>query len=450
MKVRQKLTMILLTAGILFFGLCIFFFSSGMKEFYLETAAESYEVQMASMDHAFSEVLSDQTFGRLGDQALEAYLKYQFRRCFGSGYALLRDGRCLVNLTEYELLAPEQYRGPYMIQHLGERAVLLMRQEIGGFEGFQVMLAQDITAYDQVLRQQLGRFILICSGLLLGMTLLVWLILKKVLKPFEVLTETARRLGEGDLKARVQVGGRDELGILGAAFNRMADQVERQVDDLRLLLGALAHEIKTPMTSIIGYGETLLHVKLSREKQEQALWRIVHSGKRMERLSGKMLALLGTYETESIQFQKVPVRDLFEMVREEASSLMEKRGLCLVTEEGWGEKEPVLCGDVELLVSLLLNLVHNGAKASRPGMRIWMGADEGRLWVRDEGEGISEEDLPHVTEAFYMADKSRSRSEGGSGLGLALCLQIARLHGMELLIASKPGQGTTVSLKLPK
>lgn len=450
MKVRQKLTMILLTAGILFFGLCIFFFSSRMKEFYLETAAESYEAQMASMDHAFSEVLSDQTFGRLGDQALEAYLKYQFRRCFGSGYALLRDGRCLVNLTDYELLAPEQYRGPYMVQHMGEQAVLLMRQEIGGFEGFQVMLAQDITAYDQALRQQLGRFILICGGLLLGMTLLVWLILKKVLKPFEVLTETARRLGEGDLKARAQVGGRDELGILGEAFNRMADQVERQVDDLRLLLGALAHEIKTPMTSIIGYGETLLHVKLSREKQEAALWRIVHSGKRMERLSGKMLALLGTYETESIQFKEVPVRELFEMVREEAAPLMEKRELSLVTEEGWEENAPVLFGDAELLVSLLLNLIHNGAKASRPGKRIWIGADEGWLWVRDEGEGISEEDLPHVTEAFYMADKSRSRSEGGSGLGLALCLQIARLHGMELLISSKPGQGTTVSLKLPK
>lgn len=163
-----------------------------------------------------------------------------------------------------------------------------------------------------------------------------------------------------------------------------------------------------------------------------------------------MLALLGTYETESIQFKEVPVRELFELVREEAAPLMEKRELSLVTEEGWGETAPVLFGDAELLVSLLLNLIHNGAKASRPGKRIWIGADENRLWVRDEGEGISEEDLPHVTEAFYMADKSRSRSEGGSGLGLALCLQIARLHGMELLISSKPGQGTAVSLKLPK
>lgn len=102
--------------------------------------------------------------------------------------------------------------------------------------------------------------------------------------------------------------------------------------------------------------------------------------------------------------------------------------------------------DRELFVSLLYNLIHNSIKASRPGGRIWLEADSEKLAVRDEGAGIRAEDLPHVWEAFFMLDKSRSRSEGGSGLGLALADRIVKLHGMRADIESREGRGTRVQV----
>ena len=148
---------------------------------------------------------------------------------------------------------------------------------------------------------------------------------------------------------------------------------------------------------------------------------------------------------------------LFQEVIRETEPLWSRKGVVVEAETGDGAPESVN-GDRELLLTLLNNLVHNGIKASAPGNRIRLRVDQGVLSVWDEGCGIPEKDLPHVKEAFYMADKSRSRSEGGSGLGLALCERIARLHGMEMKIESvsegdgkgkdRP-RGTVVFLYLP-
>ena len=132
---------------------------------------------------------------------------------------------------------------------------------------------------------------------------------------------------------------------------------------------------------------------------------------------------------------------MFREAAEELSPFTEEREIKIILEV---EGEPVVNADRELFVSLLYNLIHNSVKASRPGGRIWLEADSEKLTVRDEGSGIPAEDLPHVWEAFFMADKSRSRSEGGSGLGLALADRIVKLHGMRADIESQVGIGTVV------
>ena len=105
--------------------------------------------------------------------------------------------------------------------------------------------------------------------------------------------------------------------------------------------------------------------------------------------------------------------------------------------------------DSDLFESLLMNLIDNGAKASAEGDTIYLIGCENKVMVEDKGCGIPEKDLPHVTEAFYMADKSRSRSEGGSGLGLTLGQRIVQLHGGTMEIESKAGEGTRVSVTFP-
>ena len=102
--------------------------------------------------------------------------------------------------------------------------------------------------------------------------------------------------------------------------------------------------------------------------------------------------------------------------------------------------------DEDLLLSLLWNLADNAYKASEIAGSIEIFADEQKIFVQDFGKGIPAREIAHVTEAFYMVDKSRSRKAGGIGLGLALCCQIAEIHGWQLRIESKEGEGTRVSI----
>lgn len=450
MKLGKKLGIIVLAGNMLFCLAGSVFFMERMEKRCLETAVENYSGQMASVEYAFSEMVSDKQFDHMGELALEAYLKYQFRRCFGPGYAFIKDRECLVNLTDYEILAPSGYSGPYMLQPSKQGRVLLMKREFRRFPGFSVLLVRNIASYDRAVKEELGILLFMCAALLLGTEGAVFFLLRRTLRPLGLLTETARELGRGNLSARSGISGDDEPGALAEAFNQMAGQIESKVEELRFLLGALTHEIRTPVTGIIGYSQTLLHVKLTDEQREKALLQIAGSAQRLERLSGKILALLGSCEKDNIVMEWIPVRELFEAVRREAAHEAEKKQLQLLVEiEQTEAGQPSVWGDRALLEDLIFNLVHNSIKASHENGHIWMKAENKILYVRDKGIGIAQEHIPHLTEAFFMADHSRGRSEGGSGIGLALCDKIARFHRMEFRFESREGQGTSSELHCP-
>lgn len=212
------------------------------------------------------------------------------------------------------------------------------------------------------------------------------------------------------------------------------------------MIGNMAHELKTPMTAISGYSETLLRVKLSPERQEQALEYIRSECRRLSRLSAKLLELTGLYhEEETFRKERFPAQKLkktLELMMQER--LKQKRLHLQITVE---PENLSVEGDWDLLVSMLTNLLDNSCKASTEGGVICLTMDPDGFCVSDKGVGIAAGDLARVTEAFYMADKSRSRRQGGAGLGLALCSEIAKLHGAELEIASEPGRGTVVSVR---
>lgn len=165
-----------------------------------------------------------------------------------------------------------------------------------------------------------------------------------------------------------------------------------------------------------------------------------------------MLSFLGSYENDEIRFETIQVRELLQNALKDTKPIWEEKQIQIE----WNVQDFPLRADRELFLSLLYNLIHNAVKASEPSKRLWIEADKEKntIVIRDEGCGIPAKDLPHVTEAFYMADKSRSRSEGGSGLGLALCRKIASLHSVRFEIKSPcaPGKntgGTEVTLHLP-
>lgn len=212
----------------------------------------------------------------------------------------------------------------------------------------------------------------------------------------------------------------------------------------RQLIGSMSHELKTPLTAIKGYSETLLSVQLTPKQEEKSLNYINRESGRLSRLSEKMMELTGLYEPECrIVLQEVSVEVLFESVKENVCHRLEESGISLVVEDGYQGRTMNL--DLDLMTSFLINLINNSIMASKPGSHIYMGAGERSLWVRDEGCGILPEEIDKVRKAFYRVDKSRSRKSGNMGLGLALCEQIATVHHGKMEIESEVGKGTKIS-----
>lgn len=212
----------------------------------------------------------------------------------------------------------------------------------------------------------------------------------------------------------------------------------------RQLIGSMSHELKTPLTAMKGYSETLLQVKLSQEQQEKALDYIHRESGRLSRLSEKMMELTKLYEPEcKITLQKISVEALFEMVEESVQHRLEEKGLILLREGEYHGKTMEM--DPDLMTSFLINLINNSVMASEQGSYIYLGADGHCLWVRDQGCGIPPQEVDKVRRAFYRVDKSRSRKNGNMGLGLALCEQIATVHHGMMKIESEVGKGTKIS-----
>ncbi len=225
-------------------------------------------------------------------------------------------------------------------------------------------------------------------------------------------------------------------------MRELSEESERR----RQMLGSLAHELKTPMTSIIGYSDSLLHVNLREEQKERALLHIYEQCRRLERLSGKLMSLVGMYDNDSIRLEQTRMEELFLQVVSLEEFHLRKRGISLVHSCHMEDRKV----DRDLFTSLLVNLIDNGAKASAEGGTVFLLGEGNRITVKDQGCGIPGEEIRRVTEAFYMVDKARSRKEGGCGLGLSLCVRIAQLHGARLCIESKVGKGTAVSVIFPE
>ena len=275
------------------------------------------------------------------------------------------------------------------------------------------------------------------------------LLARRLTRPLAVLTDAGAQIAAGDYARRTDLHTGDEIEALSRSFDKMADAVQEKIADLEAdvqrredFVGAFTHELKTPMTSIIGYADMLHTMQTDPDEQREAAAAIVHEGRRLEALSRKLLALLGLNE-EGVELTAVPLPALWPRLHAACPDVTLRTPTAA----------PTVRGDADLLLDLLCNLVQNAAKASAPGAPVLVlcaqAGDAVTLTVADRGCGIPPELIPRVTEPFYMVDKSRARRQGGSGLGLALCQRIAAAHGSALRIESEPGRGTRVSVTLP-
>ncbi len=283
---------------------------------------------------------------------------------------------------------------------------------------------------------------------------LSYTISRMITAPLERLSGASRAIASGNYSSRVGLTSTDEIGSVAADFDTMAEQMEKNVLQLQesilrqeRFMGSFAHELKTPMTSIIGYGELLREEILTREERLEAADYIVSEGKRLEGLSRKLLSLFGLKQ-EELSFSAIPPADLIHAAVEQLEPVYAAQGIRLTCQcqDGICYLEPAL------VRSLLLNLLDNAKKAMDHGGTILiiqeMLTDGCRILIQDEGRGIPPESLPHLTEAFYRVDKARSREQGGIGLGLALCKEIVELHHGTIHIKNRESLGACVEVEL--
>ena len=268
------------------------------------------------------------------------------------------------------------------------------------------------------------------------------------------LTSTVRRISGGDLSKRSRISSNDEFGQLSRDFDAMADKLQETISHMETdiqrqeqFMGAFAHEIKTPMTSIIGYADLLRQNDMDENTRLMAADYIYSEGRRLERLSFKLLELL-LLKKDEITMKRVWLSSFLSEIERTLAPNIKSRGIRLICR---AEQAHVLL-EADLVKSLLYNLIDNATKATEEGGIIAVRATAFRggcqFQVADNGSGMEPEELKRITEAFYRVDKARSRSQGGAGLGLALCKQIVELHHGHIQFSSVPRKGTRVTATL--
>lgn len=278
----------------------------------------------------------------------------------------------------------------------------------------------------------------------------IFFLTRAVTAPIKKVGEAARRIAGGEYSERIDAKGKDEIGELASDFNLMVEQVEEKIAQLSDVArqkedfaANFAHELKTPLTSVIGYADMLYQRNLPREEVKSAAEYILNEGIRLESLSLKLMDLF-VLDKQSFFLERLPADEMFQNLKQGIEPVCKKHGVALHIDikEGWIEV------DYDLFKTMILNLADNAIKADCKDLWIHGRRDKNlyMIDVIDNGKGIPPEELGRITEAFYMVDKSRSRRQHGAGLGMALVSKIVKIHKAKMRIESDGKTGTGVSI----
>ena len=289
----------------------------------------------------------------------------------------------------------------------------------------------------------------------------------RVMRPIQTITHAARQISETDLRRRLNLGTKDELGELGDTFDQMLARLEAAFDRQRQFTADASHELRTPLTIIGLETERALEHHRKPEDYQQALKVIQNENEYMARLVSDLLTLARMDAGQAIlKPEPLDLGDLALEVVERLTPLAAHNGVQLTA----GDLPEVhINGDRQYLMQMMTNLVQNAikyVKGENKIVQVEAGCDRqsphAYAWVRvsDNGPGIPSEHLAHLFDRFYRVDKARTRlDESGAqadlnnatstGLGLAIVQWIARVHGGEASVRSEVGQGSTFEVRLP-
>lgn len=299
------------------------------------------------------------------------------------------------------------------------------------------------------------------GGLVLGFTIFTWFLAEVLTRwlasPLLRLESTANAFARGDHSVRAELRGSRETRAVAQAFNRMADDVERTVLELRAeeslksrFVSDVSHELRSPLTAIRGMAETLAQGDVAPADVERFLNTIVREADRLARLADDLLTLQRIEgATGELPIRRVDLGEVAARAVSAMEHLVESRNVS-VELSGSG---PAVLGDPDRLQQVVANLLDNASRVMKDGgtISVIVGAegDFATVSVLDQGPGIATEDLARIFDRFYRAEPGRERSKGGAGLGLAIVKAIVDRHAGRIEASARPEGGARFTVYLP-
>lgn len=314
-----------------------------------------------------------------------------------------------------------------------------------------VVTMSDISKINNMKKEQIDYFIKLSLACSLTIAFLLSISVSLLTRKIKILNQTVKEVEKGNYTAKVKKLGNDEIGNVGKSFNKMTDalqknisEIERVSENRKKFIGNLTHEIRTPLTSIVGYSSLIKNRKVTNEEVIlEYNKRIYDEGKYIEEISQKLMDLMllqnGSIEKNIINLSE-ELNEIIENMQTTFPNVIFQKEI---------EKDIYANFDKTLLKTLIINLTKNAINAyeNNPIVRIELDSKK-VIKVIDYGKGIKQDELEKIKEPFYTLSKDRNRKFSGMGLGLPLCIQIVEMQEGKLEIESKENEGTKIIIKL--
>lgn len=359
-----------------------------------------------------------------------------------------------VSKEREELKNPYVDKRKYVIRDVGDKTFLFITNLLdAGGEELKFTYVREVTHIYEDRKKVYYFFIKLDIIISIMLACGTYILSKRITKPIDKLVHSIQIIENGNFSERVNIQSNDEIGVLSNHFNKMTgvieekmNQLKKNIDEKQRFIDNLTHEIKTPLTSIIGYADFLRNTKYNEDAFSKGLNSIFKQGKRLEALSSKMMELI-IFKKENFVMRKENIKNIVLEIKEVLKPKLQNKNIELII----SGQDMEISMEKDLIENLIINLIDNAVKASQDNSKINIKLYENKnskpvIEVSDEGIGIKEQDLPKVFEPFYMADKSRKKLNGSAGLGLSICNEIAKIHKAKLSIESKINIGTNVKL----
>ncbi len=276
-------------------------------------------------------------------------------------------------------------------------------------------------------------------------------ITSRITKPIVDMNNTVMRFSRGEFEARVRANGRDEVSQLGQSFNEMANEINALEQSRRSFVANVSHELRSPLTSMRGFLEAMQDGTIPQEEQPKYLDIVIGECKRM---TGMVNDLLDLARIESGQYEcKLAPFDINELVIRTLLTFearINAKRIEVVMD--FDSDHTMVEADASQIAQVIRNLVDNAIKFSPEGGKLTVDIQSDKkqavISVKDDGEGISAEDIPYIFDRFYKAEKAHTPAGSSSGLGLSIVKRIMEQHGQTITAASPPGGGAVFTLTL--